>query len=470
MAEIPLVFISSTSRDLQPYRRKVRDAVMHAGMHPIDMADFVAMGNNAMQRCYNEVQRAEIFIGIYAHRYGYTPESDKQFTKADGSIHRGDGKTSITHWEYLWARERGIIMLLFVVAEENDDGTPFIWDGLRDEDAKPMSIFKNHIKEHHVINEFTTPEDLRYWVAQALHPAKEALIASAKFNKATTQTSAEAPQTTLPTPDTPSPASNASTPIPPVPNASDDLHGVAWRALPAGVVSIEGVQVTVRPCQISQVPITNAVYEQFILDDGYKNEAWWQFSPFALAWWQDHQNDPIAQPDDNDIPDAPKTYVNWYEAMAFCQWASHKLNATITLPDEAQWQYAAQGNYQWAYPWGEKEDGKRNDAPHIRAYAAALTLEVGEHAPVPVTTYHQHPSPFGLLDMGGNVSEWCVNPFDITTTDLSKTLAELMQDDARRTIRGASFRLPAVHARNDVRYWATTHTRRDDIGFRIISL
>lgn len=111
------IFISSTSRDLQAYRARVTQAVLHLGLHPIIMEAFNPTDRNALQLCYDKIQNAEIFIGIYAHRYGYVPGKSVTYTTVDGETCSCDGQTGITEMEYQWAIERDIPVLLFVVDE-----------------------------------------------------------------------------------------------------------------------------------------------------------------------------------------------------------------------------------------------------------------------------------------------------------------------------------------------------------------
>jgi formylglycine-generating enzyme required for sulfatase activity len=157
MAEHIDVFISSTSVDLLEHRQAVADVILRLGMHPIDMKNFNATDRNALQLCYDEVCKAEIFIGIYAHRYGYAPDDSVTYHKKDGTVHGGDGKTSITHWEYLWAKELGIPMLFFVVDEEADWKPKFI----DDEPAKTsLKEFKAMLGKERVWGKFDTPDSL----------------------------------------------------------------------------------------------------------------------------------------------------------------------------------------------------------------------------------------------------------------------------------------------------------------------
>lgn len=165
------VFISSTSRDLKKYRDKVKDAVLNAGAFPIAMEEFDATERNALQKCYDEVCKAEIFIGIYAHRYGFAPGADMIFTSDDGEPRAGDGVTGITEWEYRWAVERKLPMLLYVVADNDDEGEPLPWvityiDG--EPGKSRLTAFKQAIMGTHVVGFFQSPDDLARQVAGAL--------------------------------------------------------------------------------------------------------------------------------------------------------------------------------------------------------------------------------------------------------------------------------------------------------------
>lgn len=165
------VFISSTSRDLKKYRDKVKDTVLNAGAFPIAMEEFDATERNALQKCYDEVCKAEIFVGIYAHRYGFAPGEDMNFTTDDGETRVGDGVTGITEWEYKWAVERKLPMLLYVVADVDDEGEPLPWV-LSYIDGEPgrsrLAAFKQAIMGTHVVGFFQSPDDLARQIAGAL--------------------------------------------------------------------------------------------------------------------------------------------------------------------------------------------------------------------------------------------------------------------------------------------------------------
>jgi hypothetical protein len=101
MTERVNVCLSSTSLDLDIYREKISKVILRLGLHPIIMEAFNPTDRNALQLCYDKVQEADIFIGLYAHRYGYVPVKGTPYTTLDGGDRQSDGESSITHLEYM---------------------------------------------------------------------------------------------------------------------------------------------------------------------------------------------------------------------------------------------------------------------------------------------------------------------------------------------------------------------------------
>ena len=95
--------------------------------------------------------------------------------------------------------------------------------------------------------------------------------------------------------------------------------------------------------------------------------------------------------------DEPVVNVDWAEAAAYCEWVGGR------LPTEAEWELAARGPQGREYPWGAEWDPARlNAAGDADGHAKTA----------PVGSYPSGASPFGLLDMGGNVAEWTADWYD----------------------------------------------------------
>ena len=183
------VFISSTSKDLKKYRKAVYKSIKQLEEYPIDMKYFTPNGATPVQMCYDKVSECKIFIGIYAHRYGWQPglelqDEKKIYKKVDGTKGECNDHRSITYYEYLWAKELGIPCLCFIVKPDypwNPEfiESPHIIDDPRFindpqyKDDPPKKVyyhldkFKEEIKGI-VIDEFTTKDNLASLVSTSL--------------------------------------------------------------------------------------------------------------------------------------------------------------------------------------------------------------------------------------------------------------------------------------------------------------
>ena len=216
-----------------------------------------------------------------------------------------------------------------------------------------------------------------------------------------------------------------------------------WVDIPAGKITVKETEFTVEAFKLAKYPVTNAQFQAFIEDDGYTTPRYWE----GLAQTFDAP-DPSRWPE----ADCPKTDVSWYEAVAFTRWLSERLEMTVRLPTEWEWQWAAAGETGWDYPYGQTFDA-----------AKCNTLESGLGRTTPVTRYagkDNGDSPFGVSDMSGNVWEWCLNEYEsLVNVEVG--------EDARRVVRGGAWGSGRDSASVALRNNPRPHSRHLRLGFRL---
>jgi hypothetical protein len=148
------VMISSTARDLPNHRQQVIErGVPAVSMHPIAMEHLAALDEDAVEASLRMVDEAEIYVGVFAFRYGYVPKKNNP-----------DG-LSITEMEYNRATERGIPRLIFFMHEDHPVKPA---DVERGAGGEKLQVLKDHIGAERVAGFFKSPEELRSLAIQAL--------------------------------------------------------------------------------------------------------------------------------------------------------------------------------------------------------------------------------------------------------------------------------------------------------------
>ena len=240
---------------------------------------------------------------------------------------------------------------------------------------------------------------------------------------------------------------------PRVPRAPDILPPpFAWVEIPAGQVEIEDHGVFDVPrFEIAKYPITNAQYAKFIDAGGYAARRWWTDAGWRLREEKDWTEPRYWDSSDFNGTDQPVVGVSWYEAVAFCLWLSEATGQQVMLPTEQQWQRAAQGDDGRTYPWGNAWDATRCN-----------THESDIGKTTPVQQYEgRGDSPFGVVDMAGNVWEWCLTDYDSGANDAE-------QDAAWRVLRGCAFTYARSRARAAARGGGNPGRRSVGLGFRVV--
>lgn len=179
-------------------------------------------------------------------------------------------------------------------------------------------------------------------------------------------------------------------------------------------------------------------------------------------------------------PEQPVVRVSWDQAMAFCDWLSHKTGMRFTLPTETQWEYACRSGSTSPLWYGTLDDdfghsanlsdatGYTVDYPHVPAALppwrpADTRFDDGWRVSAPVGTFQ--PNAWGLFDMHGNVAEWTrstYRPYPVTAGD--------DQDDrpGRKTVRGGSWLDRPRRARSAFRAHYERSQAVHDVGFRVM--
>lgn len=215
--------------------------------------------------------------------------------------------------------------------------------------------------------------------------------------------------------------------------------------------------------RIARTPVTVAQFAAFAEATGHKTTA--EERGWAYAWtgekWDDvkganwrYPRGPesnIAQKQDH-----PVTCISWHDARAFCGWATLVTGGKVWLPSEAEWEKAARGTDGRIYPWGDQQPTDK---------LCNFGMNVGDTTSV--GSYLAGASPYGVLDMTGNVLEW------ISTKWVDNYKTYKPDDDpngeAERALRGGSFDFTGRYVRCAYRNGTPPDYVLINVGFRVVS-
>ena len=185
---------------------------------------------------------------------------------------------------------------------------------------------------------------------------------------------------------------------------------------------------------IDKHEVTNAQYKQFMDATRHKAPEYWD-------------NEKYNQ------PEQPVVDVDWHDAVAYCKWAGKR------LPTEAEWEKAARGTDGRKYPWGNEWDSSK---------CTSGMGGDGYDYTAPVGSFPAGASPYGVMDMAGNVWEWCADWYNKNYYSQSPQQNPKVPDSgSRRVLRGGGW--PDGFAsilRCALRYFYVPSRARSPIGFR----
>lgn len=198
---------------------------------------------------------------------------------------------------------------------------------------------------------------------------------------------------------------------------------------------------------IYQTEVTNAQYAMCVRENACS-----QPRKFSSHIYDDYYSNPRFQ-------NYPVVYVNWYQAAEYCEWAGGR------LPTEAEWEKAARGTQGYLWPWG-------NAAPATHLANLLSTNSGGDNTEV--GSFPSGASPYGLMDMTGNVYEWVADWYSPTfyrespAVSTNPTGPEKLGNIQYKVVRGGSSAFETWVSSAGVHDWDDPNNSGYALGFRCV--
>lgn len=198
---------------------------------------------------------------------------------------------------------------------------------------------------------------------------------------------------------------------------------------------------------IYKYEVTYGQFKKFLADTGYKPKGNW---------------DRFDRPE---FLDRPVMNVTYLDAEAYCKWAG------VSLPAEAQWEKAARGTDGRKYPWGNQWDPNKcnNSAMNDPSLLAKTAHILDKRGTLPTGSVAGDESPYGVMDMAGNINEWCADWYKSGYYKNSPPKNPKGPEKGKeRSTRGGSWSLPPDRCRASARWSGSVESELDDYGFRCV--
>lgn len=159
------IYVSSTYLDLQEHRAQVERVIRRMGHTDVAMEYYVAEDQRPVAKCLADVAACDVYIGIYAWRYGWIPTENNP------------AKLSVTEMEYRQADSCGKPCLIFLLS----DDAPWARSKM-DKDTTKIETLRNTASAKHAADYFTTPDELARKVAEAIYKLLPATVPIPEHN------------------------------------------------------------------------------------------------------------------------------------------------------------------------------------------------------------------------------------------------------------------------------------------------
>jgi len=199
---------------------------------------------------------------------------------------------------------------------------------------------------------------------------------------------------------------------------------------------------------IDKYPVTNAEYARFVFQKDYRPPLNWQEGKIPAG-----------------DEERPVALISWYNARDYCAWAGKR------LPEEVEWEKSARGEDARRWPWGNQMDASRLNT----YYKVGRSTSVRE--------YEHGASPYGVMDMAGNISEWVFDVYKPYVAGNGGTIefhpredqfgkdtgSENVERDVYRVMRGGSWKSDPFSTESYHRNYSLPNMASDFYGFRCAS-
>jgi len=226
--------------------------------------------------------------------------------------------------------------------------------------------------------------------------------------------------------------------------------------------------VTLKPFWIDQSEVTVAMFRQFVEETGYITQAekrgysmvlgyeypgadWLHLPEYGLKYPQGEYH--------------PVGNISWFDASAYCRWAGRR------LPTEAEWEAAARGTDLRRFPWGDSlpvNDQVNLEGEYRNTDEGRVKIDDNYYWTAPAGELPSGASPFGVLNMGGNVREYVYDWYSDGGVPARESNPVNLEETGGRVARGGSFDTRMVDARTSNRVGVDPVESYLDFGFRCV--